>query len=381
MISPLFLRHKKHSLAHTNPVIIGEVFFVQPDRLKKFVLISLSAFLFLLWGWLCFSFLLPALLPVLIGVGVAAFLRPAVLSLSRSAPSGKKLWAVLLPLGFYLLLFVILFMLGSFFWGELALIFSRFPQIYRDSILPITARFFQWLTEFLSGFSPDLSESVRALMEVSRTALSNAASEISAQVFSFCGWLISSLPLFLFTFIAAVFCSVGISFYWENIRTFFHTLLPRQNFSLILSIKEFLGKILLRLCMGLVLFLVLTFGEVSLGLWILHVPDFFRLAALIALLDLLPVLGVGTALIPWGIFSLLSGDYVLGSGLMILFAVITLVRNFLEPKIIGSCMELPPLLSLICIYAGFRLWGFTGAFLVPLGILLGKFLLFRGNKK
>ena len=354
---------------------------MQPDKAKHFVLLSLCAFLFLLWGWLCFSFLLPSLFPVLIGFAVAALLRPGVRFLSRSHPSLKKVWSIVLPVGSYLLLFVFLFSLGSLLWSEAAIFLSRFPQFYKDSILPLTAHFFQWVTKVLSNFSPDLSESVRALIDVSHNAFSSAASKISSQIFSFCGQVISSLPMFLFTFIAAVFCSVGISFYWENIRTFFQYLLPKNKFSLLLSIREFLGGIFLRLCLGFLLLLMITFLEISLGLWILRVSEFFRYGALIALLDVLPVLGVGTVLIPWGILSIISGNYLLGVGLLILFAVVTLIRNFLEPKIIGSCIGLPPLLSLICIYAGFRLWGFAGALLLPLGILLGKFLIFREKEK
>ena len=93
---------------------------------------------------------------------------------------------------------------------------------------------------------------------------------------------------------------------------------------------------------------------------IIGINNPIRYALLIAAVDILPVLGAGIVLVPWGIVSVLSGNYLLGVMLLILYAVTLIVRNFLEPKIVGAQIGIPPLFSLILIFCGLKLFGFIG---------------------
>ena len=90
------------------------------------------------------------------------------------------------------------------------------------------------------------------------------------------------------------------------------------------------------------------------------------LAIIIAFIDILPVLGVGTVLIPWGLITLMMKDFRTGTGLLILYGIITILRQFIEPKIIGKSLGLHPLVSLISMYMGFRLFGVFGMITGPL---------------
>ena len=89
------------------------------------------------------------------------------------------------------------------------------------------------------------------------------------------------------------------------------------------------------------------------------------LAAVISLLDLLPVIGVGTVLVPWSIWMLMSGDGRGAVGLLILFAVNEVVRQIAEPKIFGMNLGIHPLLTLILLYVGYSLLGLVGLLLLP----------------
>ncbi len=124
-----------------------------------------------------------------------------------------------------------------------------------------------------------------------------------------------------------------------------------------------LGKQYLRACLLLGL---LTFLQMFIGLALLRIPYAFILAFLIALVDFLPLLGTGIILIPWAVISLLLGEVKLGIGLLILYAVSSIIRQILEPKLIGEGLGLHPLLSLIAMYAGLRLFGVWGMILAPL---------------
>ena len=88
-------------------------------------------------------------------------------------------------------------------------------------------------------------------------------------------------------------------------------------------------------------------------------------AAAIALLDLLPVIGTGTVLVPWGIVLLLTGNAGKGFGLLVLFALTTVLHEVLEPKLLGEKLGIPPLITLICLYAGYRLFGVWGMIASP----------------
>lgn len=119
----------------------------------------------------------------------------------------------------------------------------------------------------------------------------------------------------------------------------------------------------------------LTFAELLIGFLLIGVRYSFLLAMLIALVDLLPVLGSGAVLVPWSIVSLLSGNVRVGAGLLILFGVITLVRQIAEPKIIGNSLGLHPLVTLGAMYVSFCLFGAIGLVLGPCAALIAKVIL------
>ncbi|MDO4329403.1 MAG: sporulation integral membrane protein YtvI [Lachnospiraceae bacterium] len=93
-------------------------------------------------------------------------------------------------------------------------------------------------------------------------------------------------------------------------------------------------------------------------------------AVLIAFLDFLPMFGTGTALGPWALVKLLSGEYYFAAGLLLLYVLTQAVRQVIQPKIVGDAMGLPPLLTLLLLYLGFKVKGVAGMILaVPVGLL------------
>jgi sporulation integral membrane protein YtvI len=130
----------------------------------------------------------------------------------------------------------------------------------------------------------------------------------------------------------------------------------------------------------LLLFL-LTFSELFLGFSILRVEYALLLALLVSLVDLLPVLGVGIVLVPWSIVMLLQRDYRLGAGLLILYGTVLLVRQIMEPRLVGKSLGLHPLITLFASYAGWRLFGVLGMLLGPVLALAIKAVLLRDSDK
>ena len=98
-------------------------------------------------------------------------------------------------------------------------------------------------------------------------------------------------------------------------------------------------------------------------------------AALVALVDAVPVLGTGTVLVPWALVRFLQGDVMQGAGLLAVFGLSWLVRSVLEPRIVGKSLGLDPLISLIAFYVGFKLWGIPGMILAPMAAAMTKSLI------
>jgi sporulation integral membrane protein YtvI len=138
-----------------------------------------------------------------------------------------------------------------------------------------------------------------------------------------------------------------------------------------------LGKQYLRACL---LLGGLTFLQMFIGLAVLGIPYAFILALLIAAVDFLPLLGTGIIIIPWAALCFLLGEVKLGVGLLVLYGVSTVIRQVLEPKLIGEGLGLHPLLSLISMYAGLRLFGVWGMILAPL-IAAGVKSVFWGSER
>lgn len=99
------------------------------------------------------------------------------------------------------------------------------------------------------------------------------------------------------------------------------------------------------------------------------------IAFLVALVDALPVIGTGTVLLPWAMYSYITGNVPMGSSLLIIYAIVLVIRQLTEPRIMGKQIGLHPLLTLISMYVGFRLDGFTGMIAGPVAVLIVKSVL------
>ena len=114
----------------------------------------------------------------------------------------------------------------------------------------------------------------------------------------------------------------------------------------------------------------ITFIELSIGLTIIGVENSIIIALLTACLDILPVLGTGGVMIPWSIISLIMGDIGVGIGLIVVYLVVTVIRNIIEPKIVGTQLGLHPLATLISMFIGVNIAGIIGLFGFPIMLSL-----------
>ena len=136
------------------------------------------------------------------------------------------------------------------------------------------------------------------------------------------------------------------------------------------KIKNILFGSVLKLGKGYLILSSITFAALFLGLLLLRVENSFGIALIIALADALPVIGTGTIMVPWAVVAVLLGNYYFGIGLAVLFILVVILRNFLEPKIIGKQIGINSLFTLVAMFLGLKVLGIWGLFLFPIILIV-----------
>ncbi|MBE6827061.1 MAG: sporulation integral membrane protein YtvI [Ruminococcaceae bacterium] len=179
--------------------------------------------------------------------------------------------------------------------------------------------------------------------------------------------------------VAIVSCCFMTSDY-TSLKGIVLKLAGEKNAVKIIAAKRILFSTVSKLIKAYAILILITFTEMVIGLSLLKLFGLYNngyifiIALITAIVDIFPVLGTGTILIPWGLWSLLTGNIGLGIGLIVLYVIITVIRQTVEPKLVASQLGLPPFVTLIAMYLGTQLFGVIGLFLLPISIMLVKVL-------
>ncbi len=208
--------------------------------------------------------------------------------------------------------------------------------------------------------------------EMLRELLSGLLSSVSASLPSLAAGLFSALPTVFFVAVISIlagyyFCADG-----ERIKRTLLSLLPVSLQNRLATWRESGRGVFRAYLKAYLLLLLLTFSLLFVGLCVIGISPAFLIALLVALLDLLPVIGVGTVLVPWSLIVLIQGEYYIGFGLLILYLIVELVRQIAEPKLLGKSLGLHPLMTLFATYVGFYCFGLLGMILAPIVAVLFK---------
>ena len=173
------------------------------------------------------------------------------------------------------------------------------------------------------------------------------------------------LPSFAVALVVFVMACYFLTADYPHLRASFADRLPEGPRFFLSLVKKaasagFGGYLKAQLIMSAVVFFILLAGFL-----LIRQPYALLLALALAVLDFIPILGSGTAMVPWAVIDLFTGQLRHGVGLMVVWGVVALFRQVAEPKILGGQTGLPPILSLISVYVGMRLAGVPGMILGP----------------
>ena len=317
------------------------------------------------------------LLPFTAAAGAALLFRPLIKKINEKTGISRRFLSVAV-----LLLLMSACALGLFFLA--ARLFSELKEFFlflynnADSAL---ASFFDKiaaLQEKLPLGNADAESGIPSLISRALDALlARLSAQSAAAAADFAARLPSAL-LSLFFFVLAVFF---FSLDYDRITAYVRSLLSKKTGQrLDRWHKEALG-VLKSYCKAYFLLFLLTFAELYLAFSLLNVDFALALAVITALLDILPAIGVGIVLIPWAVGLFLLGNVKRALLLLAIYGAITLIREIVEPHILGAHLGIHPLAALAAAYLGFRLGGLWGLLLAPFAALLLARLLAQHRRR
>ena len=319
--------------------------------------------LFLLFlVWLGGKFLLPFLFPFLLGAMLAQASEPVVGLVSSRLKFPRGIAAGLGVTMTLLLLCAITLLLGSLAVKELGNLATAIPQHMHQS----ADTHHSWLTD-LSQKAPDqvrpvLQRSVENFFSDSQTLTDRAVRQVPGLL----GGVLEKAPGKAMSIgtgiLSAYFISARLPQLKTRVREKVPPLYREKWLPAIRRLRDALGKWLL--AQGKLM--AVTYGIVTCGLMLLKIPYAPAWALLVAAVDAVPLLGTGTVLLPWALVRFLQSDPGVGFGLMALYVLAAVTRTVLEPRFFGRHLGLDPLVMLIFLYFGYRLWGFWGIVISPL---------------
>lgn len=322
--------------------------------------------LFLVAGYKLMIFFMP----FVIGWVIAAIAAPLVNLLEQKLKIVRKLGSALIIIAVLAGIVFLVYFLASTLRKEVQTLIWDMPSMYQDleagfqeigeGMQGLHKRLPKGIGEAFSGLLSNLDKQAGSIVGNISTPTVTAAGKFAKKIPSI-------LVAIIVTFISAYFFIADR----DEVLHFAKRITPEPIVRRMTMISDNLkyavgGYFKAQFKIMAVVFLLLSAGFLIMGL------NFtFLLAILIAFLDFLPFFGTGTALLPWAIYKFLVGNYKMAAGLLVLYGVTQLVRQLIQPKLVGDSIGLNPLLTLVFLYIGYKAGGIFGMiFAVPAGLIV-----------
>ena len=327
------------------------------DKLSRFSLWSVGIIAGLAIFMISVKYVIPVLLPFIIAWLVATVTKNPAERLSMKTGISKRVLRLVISL---LIVITIVLVVGISIWQICAAVWRFLGSLEKgnrvyDMLLSLTSSD----TSILGNLLPE--ELSSKMGEVLSGMLSSLFSRLAESITALAG----AIPKVFFFLLVTVISLVYFALDYDRIKKFACLILPENVVKTISGFCDNTVRVIGKYICSYSIILLITYCIMLIGFLLLSVRSPAIVALVVALLDILPVIGVGTVLIPWGIFEIATGNNFLGIGLLLLFVVNAIIRQMSEPKIVGKSLNLHPIITLILIYVGYALFGIIGLFLLP----------------
>ena len=334
-------------------------------------------------AYLILRYMLGAILPFIIAWGIAAPIAVLSAKSGRKFGGKRRAWAVFYIFVFWGTLSVMLALLIGKIGREASEIVAYIVENKEEIGEKMTKAVekvleFPQKLPFVSGLGIDgMGEKINGFLS---DALQNIAQKGGELLASGIGKVAVATPKFFISVLVCFIASVYIAGDRENIIEYFASLMSEKNRERAKNFFHRVGIGVKGYARAYAWLFVITFFELYIGFSLFGIRYAFILAVVIALFDLLPMFSSAVVLVPWGMVMIIGESYGVGVGMIALSIIMTVVKQVAEPKLVGKGLGIHPLASLAAIYIGFRLFGFVGMLLAPVGVLVIREIL-QSTKK
>lgn len=329
------------------------------EKLSVWAYITVAVLASVVLGYFGIVYILPILLPFGLAWGIAFAIRPACSFLEAKTGMPRKfLRATVAVLLIITVLGAVVFVVAKGATEAWQLLIGIGED---EKLLAVITK----ILNPLDGIFGD-SESAAELEEKIAEAVSSIVSSLLGGVGKILTSVVGALPKIFIFLVITVISTVYFSCDLERINSRVRSVLPQKIEKHIIDFKNNTFSFILKYIRSYALIMLITFFVMLLGLSLLKVNYALLLAVIIAVLDVLPVIGVGTVLVPWSLWCFVTSNTYVAIGLIVLFVVNETVRQFVEPRIVGKNLGLHPLITLALLYSGYTLFGIVGIILVPI---------------
>ena len=350
---------------------------------KQFIINTVFVAFIVIIFYLFLKYALGLFFPFLVGLFIAMLLQRPLAFISKHTKMPRKIVGAILTILTFILIFALVATLGaaiiSQFKGLLSYIggiLNDFPA-FLDTVQSNLIRMLSFLPE-------NLHESVnQAIMSgfdnLKNVNLSNF--NIST-LFGPLGGIWNAakqIPNVLITTLITIITTLFLTMDYRLIVNFIRSQLSEKYKALVTDSKKIFFNTIWKMIRAYAIIMTITCLELFIGLSILKIEYALVLALIICVVDILPVLGTGTVIIPWAIYEFIMGNANMALGLVVMYILITVIRNFIEPKIVGQSVGLHPIVTLTSMYVGLQLFGFFGMLMMPIIIIMIKVLQDNGK--
>ncbi len=312
-------------------------------------------------------------MPFVVGWILALLANPLVRFLEKRVKLVRRHGSILIIILALAIVIGILYGVGMLIYHELGRFLADIPDIYKSMIVEIeeALKNSRKLAEY---FPQNLQTPILTFSDNMDGMLGKMVSRAAEPTVEIAGSVAKSIPNILVNTVIVILSSYMFLAERDSIMKWLEEHLPKFVFRYIDYLKKDAkgmlgGYILAQLRIMLVVAFILAVGFVLLG-----VKHGILLALLTAILDFLPLFGTGTVLCPWAIVKLFAGEYAYAVGLVVLYILTQVVRQLVQPKIVGELMGVSPLMTLLLLYLGFKIKGLAGMILaVPVGLIFINF--------
>lgn len=309
-------------------------------------------------------------MPFVIGWILSVIAGPLVTFLEKKLKIMKRLGSAITIILVLALCIGLIYLIISQIWEEISVLIRNFPSMYHDLERGLNQIGTQGNTLF-ERFPEQIQNSWATLMNNLDDTASSLIGRIGEPTIEVAGNVAKRIPSVLIGTIVAFVSAYFFIADKENLGEWVKKVVPKSITSRLLLVGENLKYAMGGYFKAQFKIMGVVFAILLAGFTLMQIRFSILLAIAIAFLDFLPFFGTGTALFPWAIYKFLVGDYKMVAALVILYGVTQLVRQLIQPKLVGDSMGLNPLYTLFLLYIGYRVGSILGMiFAVPVGLIL-----------